>query len=464
MNITIQEVVTATRGELVKGDINHITQGVSTDSRKIHKNELFVPLIGEKFNGHEFIERVVNNGVKVILTSESISDDLLERKDLSIIQVEDTLKALQDIAKHYISKFHIPVIGVTGSTGKTTTKDMIYSVLSKKYNVLKNQGNFNNHIGLPLTVFRVNENHEIAIFEMGMSGFGEIDLLANLVRPNIGVITNIGLSHIEHLGSRENILKAKMEVTNYFGKEDTLIANGDDSLLRTIKNQEDDFKKCFVGFDENCEYRVVKVENLGENGICFDAVINDKVHSFELNVLGEHNVYNALCAIAVGLYFDIEIETIKEGLREFQGSNMRLNVILTDEKIKIINDAYNASSPDSMKSSIDVLSKMMNHRKVAVLGDMLELGEYAEAGHYDVGCEIASKNIDRLVVVGENAENIAKGAMENGFIQKNIFLCKKNKEVIDILKNLLCKDDAVLVKGSRGMHMEEIVNYIQERS
>lgn len=460
MNLTIQEVIEATKGELIRGDHKDIISGVSTDSRSINKNELFIPLIGEKFNGHDFIQNAIKLGASTILTSQDIKESKLDDANISIIKVKDTLKALQSLAKYYISKFKIPVIGVTGSTGKTSTKDMIYFVLAQKYKVLKNQGNFNNHIGVPLTVFKLEEDHEIAILEMGMSGFGEIDLLANIVRPNIGVITNIGLSHIEHLGSQENILKAKMEITNYFDEMSTLIINGDDQLLKMV---EGNFHKYLIGLGNNCDYQAINIKDLGEEGISFDVIINGQEHPFRLNVPGIHNVYNALCAIAIGRILNVDIKSIQDGIKDFQGSKMRLNIFTTNEEIKIINDAYNAS-PDSMRAAISVLSKMRKNRRIAVLGDMLEMGEYSIKGHYDVGSEVAKQSIEVLITIGEQAKNIAKGAIENGLAGKNVFLCKNNQEAIDILKNLLQKKDAVLIKGSRGMRMEEIVEYIQERS
>ncbi|QZY57186.1 UDP-N-acetylmuramoyl-tripeptide--D-alanyl-D-alanine ligase [Crassaminicella profunda] len=462
MKLAIKEIIEATKGKLIKGDSQDMVYGISTDSRRIKSNELFIPLIGENFNGHNFIEMAVKSGANTVLISQDCEGELLGYKGLCIIKVKDTLKALQDLAKYYISKFHIPIIGVTGSTGKTSTKEVIYSVLSKQYNVLKNKGNLNNHIGLPLTVFELEKNHEIAILEMGMSGFGEINLLADIVNPDVAVITNIGLSHIEHLGSQENILKAKMEITNYFNEKNTLIVNGDDKLLKTLQSTPMDYEQCFVGLEKNCHYQAIHIKDLGEEGIHFDVEINDQIYPFTLKVPGEHNIYNALCAIAIGLKFNMDVASIQEGIKDFEGSKMRLHIFTTNEKIKVINDAYNAS-PDSMRAAINVLSKMQN-RKIAVLGDMLEMGEYAKVGHNDVGCEVAKNSIDMLIVVGTDAEHIAKGAIENHFDEEKVYICKNNEEAIGILKNILQKEDIVLIKGSRGMRMEEIVRYIQERS
>ncbi|WP_053956889.1 UDP-N-acetylmuramoyl-tripeptide--D-alanyl-D-alanine ligase [Inediibacterium massiliense] len=459
MKLTIKEIVEATKGDLLEGDIQKEIKGICIDSRKVVKDELFIPLVGENFNGHDFIKDAIEKGACAVLTSEGNFEEI---DNISIIKVKNTLQALQDLARYYASKFSIPIIGVTGSTGKTSTKDMIYSVLSKKYKVLRNKGNFNNHIGLPLTIFELTKEHEMAILEMGMSALGEIDLLASLVKPHVGVITNVGLSHIEHLKTQENIMKAKMEITNYFQDDHILIVNGDDDLLKTLKGKKTHYKKYFVG-RERCDYRVSNIKDLGEKGISFDLILDNEEYSFFLKVPGIHNVYNALCAIAVGILFKVDMNLIQKGIREFEGSNMRLHIFTTKEEIKVINDAYNAS-PDSMRAALCVLDKMKCKRKIAVLGTMLEMGEYAQIGHYHVGSDVAKANIDYLIAVGNQGEHMVMGATENGFKKEKTYVCKNNQEAIEVLKKLLQKEDAILIKGSRGIHMEEIVDYIQERS
>lgn len=463
MKLTIKEIIEATKGKLIKGSEEATVQGIATDSRKLKPGELFIPFIGEKLNGHVFIEDVFKLGAAGVFTSEKNKDYSIFYAGQSVIQVADTLKAFQDLARYYMKKFSIPVVGVTGSTGKTSTKDMIYAVLSQKYKVLKNEGNFNNHIGLPLTVFQLEPKHEVAIFEMGMRGLGEIDLLAELVRPDIAVITNIGLSHIEHLGSQENILKAKMEITNYFTKENRLVINGDDAYLSTLKDKNLGFHIIYIGIHGSYHYIADNVEDLGEDGSRFYLVAEGVKYPFELKVPGKHNIYNALCAIAVGLELGVPMELIQKALKAFEGSKMRLNILHTKENIKIINDAYNAS-PDSMISALRVLDKTVSDRKIACLGDMLEMGEFAEQGHYLVGREVAKGHIDMLIAVGFHAGHMARGAMEKGFPSEKIFICGNNHEAISILKEVLKERDAVLVKGSRGMKMEEIVEYILERS
>ncbi|MFT9493494.1 UDP-N-acetylmuramoyl-tripeptide--D-alanyl-D-alanine ligase [Anaerosolibacter sp.] len=462
--LAVREIVLATNGELIFGDPETFIQGIAIDSRKVKKGELFIPLIGEHFDGHSFIGDVLRHGAGGVLCARSKYESVEMDENQCVVLVDDTLKAMQSLAKYYLSKFEIPVIGVTGSTGKTSTKDMIYAVLSQRYKVLRNQGNFNNHIGLPLTIFDLENHHELAVLEMGMSGLGEISLLAELVRPTIAAITNIGLSHIEHLGSQENIMKAKMEITNYFHKGSRLIVNGDDEHLGTLQHKEFHFDIIYIGVHGRYNYIAENIQDLGEYGSQFDLSIGSHKYTFKLKVPGKHNIYNALIAIVIGIEMNVDIRLIQGALEEFGGSKMRLNIFSTSEGIKIINDAYNAS-PDSMMSAISVLDKMIANRKIACLGDMLEMGEYTERGHYQVGAEIMNGHkLDMLIAVGNSARYIAAGAKEHGFDQKYIFICKDNHGAIEILKEILKCGDAVLVKGSRGMKMEEIVEYIQERS
>ncbi len=457
--LTVREIIIATGGVLLNGDEDTLINGITIDSRKIDGNDLFIPLIGENFDGHKFIADSVKKGIKAILISKS---EYAKKHNVLTIQVNDTLKALQNIAKYYISKFNIPIIAVTGSTGKTSTKDLITSVLKQKYKTLSNIGNFNNHIGVPLTVFSLESDHEVAVIEMGMSNLGEIDLLADIVRPDIGVITNIGLSHIEHLKTQQNIMNAKMEIANYFNESSMIIVNGDDKYLKKINDTDLNYKKCLVGLDKHNSIQGVNIKDMGIEGTSFDIVYEGNTYPFIVKAPGIHNVYNALCAFVVAITLGVSIQLIQKGISQYKSSHMRLNVFTTDKDIVIINDAYNAS-PDSMKAALSVLAKFNEKRKIAILGDMLEMGKYTEQGHYDIGC-FAAENTDILITVGKSSKFIAKGAEDRGFEKSNIFVCTDNEQAKSKLNDLLKKGDTVLVKGSRGMKMEEIVEYIQERS
>ncbi len=411
-------------------------------------------------DGHSFIKDSLNSGAIATLTDRSISFDGYSKK--TIIKVRDTTKALHDISRFLLNKLDIPVIAITGSTGKTSTKELIYSVLSQKYEVLKNQGNYNNHIGLPLTLLNLNRKHQIVVLEMGMSGRGEIDTLVKITKPKIGVITNIGLSHIEKLGSQKEIYNAKMEITNHMGNKSLLIVNGDDKYLKELNKISTDYAKFFVGFNKYNDIHVVSI-NDKKNALEFQISYKNQLYDFRLKVHGEHNVSNALLAISVGIHLGVSIEKIKKGIEEYSGSKMRLNLISGVNNTMILNDCYNAS-PDSMEAALKVLKKTKSKRKIAVLGDMFEMGQYSEKAHKDVGRILKDNNVDILITIGKDSVFIGEGAVESGFTMKNVFSCEKNGDVISLLNTIIKDMDVILIKGSRGMKMEEIVQSLQERS
>ncbi|KXZ39546.1 UDP-N-acetylmuramoyl-tripeptide--D-alanyl-D-alanine ligase [Alkalithermobacter thermoalcaliphilus JW-YL-7 = DSM 7308] len=450
--ISIEEIVIATNGELIKGNGKDLVNNISIDSRKTKKKDMYIALIGEKFDGHDFIKDAYEKGANTFVIDKNHHIDLIS-EDINIIKVEDTTKAIGDIAKFYRDKFKIHYVGVTGSTGKTTTKDMIYAVLSSKYKTLKTEGNFNNHIGLPLTIFNLESYHEAAILEMGMSSFGEIEYLAEIARPHIAVISNIGFSHIENLGSREGILKAKLEITSQFSKDNILIINGDDEYLKTVKNKKVDYKIKSFGFNFDNDLKCIKYET-NEDGTQFTVELYNKEYDFFTPARGKHNIYNAMAAILVGMELNLSIEEIKKGLLDYKATNMRLDIIKKGNII-IINDAYNAS-PDSMKAALDVLNEYKNNRKIAVLGDMLEMGEYSKQVHEIVG-SFAKDKSDIIITVGNNSRYIGYKAIEEGFEKSNVYHFSTNEEVVELLEKIISDDDVVLVKGSRGMRMEKIV-------
>ncbi len=445
------EIVKATGGVLLYGEKNTEIMGISTDSRKIEQGVLFIPLVGERFDGHNFVLSSLEAGASASLTQH----DMKPPAGKVIIKVDDTSKALRDIASYYRSKFDIPVVGITGSVGKTSTKDMIASVLKQKFNVLKTEGNFNNEIGLPLTVFNLNSSHEAAVLEMGMSGFGEISRLTAIARPSIAVITNVGVSHIEKLGSRKNILKAKMEILEGLDDKGLLILNGDDNLLSGARGLTG-HRTVFYGIEEDADYQAYNITSMGEQGSFFQITINNLEYKVVVPVPGLHNVYNALAAIAAGIELGIDVEKIIQGISEYTPGKMRQN-ILTANGVKIINDTYNAS-PQSMEAAIDVLKDVAGgNRTIAILGDMLEMGDWALEAHKDVGKYAALKEVDYIFAVGENGRNIALGAIEAGASQERVNMFDCNEDVNHFLGNFLCKNDVILVKGSRGMRMEQIV-------
>lgn len=447
------EIARAVGGHIIYGSSDTLVEAVSTDTRRIGSGDLFVPIIGERFDGHSYIGEAFGKGASASLTAKDGDWSPVG----TVIRVDDTLSALGALAAHYREKFRIPFVGITGSVGKTSTKDMVAGVLGQQLNVLKTEGNFNNEIGLPLTMFRLDSFHQAGVIEMGMSGFGEISRLTAIVKPSIAMITNIGMSHIEKLGSRQNILKAKLEILDGLDKNGLMVLNGDDHLLLGIKDLTG-FRTVYYGMEEGSEYYASNVMSAGENGVHFDITISGTEYNVHIPVPGRHNVYNALAAIAAGIELNIPVKKIIDGISQFKPGEMRLNIINAGG-IRIINDAYNAS-PKSMEAALDVLKDISGSggRKIAVLGDMLEMGEWASKAHEDVGRYAASRGITRLITVGEYGRKIADGAFKEGMSSASISSFKSNSETITYLREFLENGDVVLVKGSRGMEMEQIAD------
>ncbi len=464
--IKTEEILKATKGILINGKQDSLINNISTDTRKIVKGALFIPLKGEIYDGHSYIKEAFKAGAGGCLTENEINFNYDDYKYVSIIKVKNTLKALQDIAYYYREKFKIPYIAITGSVGKTTTKDMIAHLLSQKYTILKTPGNYNNEIGLPLTLLGLNQKHQMAVMELGMSGFNEIKKLVKIVKPDIAVITNIGMSHIEKLGSKQNILKAKMEIFEGLNKTGLAILNGDDDLLFTLKDDLP-FKTIFFGIhNEDVQFRARNILNKGDKGVEFKINIGNKENIIKIPVMGEHNIYNTLAAIIIGLEYGLEMDIITKALSSFQPSEMRLNIIEYNG-IRVINDCYNAS-PSSMEAALKVLSSIKGDklRKIAILGDMLEIGQWSLESHKKVGKIVMEENIDNLITVGNYAKYIALGAIENGMDKNKVCSFKDTEEVIKFLKHFLKYEkgvnDLILIKASRGMKLEKITDYLLE--
>lgn len=450
------EILRAVGGAICAGSASAVVTGVSTDSRRIRKGELFIPLVGERFDGHDFIADAVSAGAAAFLTHKDIHvpDGALA------IRVPDTLKALQDLASFYRGKFGLKVVAVTGSVGKTSTKDIIASVLGQKYRILKSPGNYNNQIGLPLTVLSFDSTYDIAVVEMGMSGFGEIRRLSQIIRPDIAVITNIGISHIEKLGSRQNILKAKLEITDGMPEDGILVLNGDDMMLSGVREN----TRCrlkFFGMEDNLDVRAYDITSEGEEGVRFRVKLEDDTYEMRLPVPGVHNVYNALAAVTVGLELGVSPEAIRKGLQLFRPEKMRMNILHLDSGIRLIDDTYNAS-PQSVEAAVGVLKDLgCGARKIAVLGDMLELGDWSREAHRNVGSAIYDNGIDYLATLGEQARHIADGAVEAGMKPGNICSFHDIDRLNEFLGTFVQKGDVILIKGSRGMKMEQIVQFLK---
>lgn len=461
MLLTVEQIIQATGGRLLQAGKNPSSLGISTDTRTLKVGQLFIPLDGANYRGHDFIPKAKTKGAWGSLCCKGQPINLKELEGIFVIEVEDILVALRKISTYYRNQFHIPFVAVTGSTGKTSTKDLISSILSEKYQVLKNMGNLNNQIGLPMTLFNLSKSHEVGVLEMGMSSFGEIHNLVEIVRPHVAVITNIGMSHIEHLGSRENILKAKLEIAGFLQGTDYLLINGDDPYLQKVKEQQRSYQCISYGLSKENDFYPQRVIDHGEAGFTISIKIMEEVHDFQFKYPGIHNVYNALVALWIGLNFEMTPEELQKGLNHYIPSKMRFE-IHEKHNLKIINDAYNAS-PDSMKASLKVLDDMKGKRKIALLGDMFEMGSFSEEGHRMVGRDFANTNVNILISVGNMARWIAEEA-ETLANEKLIISVSNNQQAIEKLEELIQPEDIILIKGSRGMKMEEIVNYLLERS
>jgi len=449
--LDIKEVIFAVEGHTEK-EISGSILGVSTDSRTIEPGRLFIPLVGENFDGHDFIKQALDKGATFALCEINKKNKLLffDR----VIFVKNTHQALMNLASYYRSLFDIPFVAVTGSVGKTTTKNMIAEVLKTKYRVLKTEGNYNNEIGLPLTLFNLDKSHQIGVVEMGMSGFGEISRMVNIVKPHVAVITNIGISHIEKLGSKENIAKAKMEILEPLKPDDLAVLNADSEELWEKKNDLPT-RSIYFGIKRG-HIRAENISSLGERGIAFDLISETGKFSLRLSLPGTHNVYNALAAIAVGMEYGVSLQNIAHTLAQIKPAHMRSELKISFFGAVIIDDCYNAS-PDSMKSALNLLYDMgKGKKKAAILGDMLELGEYSPAAHYNVGKYAAGKT-DMLVAVGSYAQDMARG-FEEGKSDGIIYIYENTAKAADSILTLVQDYDIILVKASRGMKMEQIVS------
>ena len=444
MELSIREVVKACRGRLICGDDELIISGVSTDTRTIEPGVLFIPVRGEKFDGHKFIDKAIENGAAAILT------ELGGEYPVPAVRVEDTRRAMGRLASYYLDKLNIPTVGITGSVGKTTTKDMVASVLAKRYNVYKTQGNLNNDIGVPLTVFALEPYHTAAVIEMGMNHFGEISYLTSIVKPDVALITNVGVSHIENLGSREEILKAKCEIFEGLKPEGTAIVNGDDDMLSTLRGK----LKGLVMFGTNAslDWYADNIRERGLDGI--DCTIHGNGSSVcfdvSIGVPGRHMVLNALAAAAAANALGMDALEIKAGIEDFKPTKMRMDIIHSSD-LTIINDAYN-SNPVSAMAAVDVLAAEEGVR-CAVLGDMYELGSFAPKLHYELGEYTAKKGIDIIVAVGELSRQLYEGAKL--VRDSGVYYFETQEDFLRNVDKIITGKMTVLVKASRGMKLEK---------
>lgn len=500
----VQDFLKLINGKIITGSGKTVVNDFYKDSRLVRKNGAYIAIIGEKFDGNDFVEKAIDAGASVCIISKENANvvEKAKKNNTTLILVADTLKALQEIAKYKRSLFNIPVMAVTGSVGKTSTKDMIASVLSSKYNTLKTKGNMNNNIGMPMTILELNDENAMVV-EMGMNHFGEIELLTDIAKPTIAVITNIGTAHIGNLGSRENILKAKLEILDGMKKK-VIVINNDNDLLHKFYLENKDNPEIEIhtyGIENKSEVMGYNIR-LGEDSSWFDcnidndlenkssvnnisirrnhtiendlenrfSVNNDSIReqntidndlknefSVEVPVGGLHFIYNSLCAITVANLLNLNQSEIKCGIKKFVPTKNRMDITKLKNGVTIINDSYNASF-DSMQMLLNYLSNFTAKRRIAVLGDMLELGEFSKELHEKVGKEVAKNNVDILIVSGENSKYIAEKAIKDGMNKENVYYFENGDKIYNFIKKIWRDGDCILFKASNGMRFFEIAD------
>ena len=455
-DLTVKDILNVTNGELIIGDENLVCEKFSKDSRKIEKGDIYIGIKGENFNGSVFAKQALRDGAScAIIQDEEFSDEeLQEFKEKTIIKVNDTLQALYEIAKLKRSFYNIPVIAITGSVGKTSTKDIVASVVSQKYKTLKTIGNNNNTIGLPFTILRM-KDEEAMVLEMGMNHLGEISLLSNIAKPTLCIITNVGTSHIGNLGSRENILKAKLEILDGAENQNIIINSDNDLLNDWYEKNANNFSIKTYGIENKSDFNAEKITLNKENSE-FICKFDENDIKVRVPVGGEHFILNSLCAIAVGKVLNIDNEKIVRGIETFELTKKRMDIRELENGVKIINDAYNASF-ESMQATLKNISEFKENRKIAVLGDMLELGDFSKELHEKVGSEVCKNNIDILICSGDYAKYIAKKAEEEGMCKENIYFEEK-ENILGLLKNIVKPGDVILFKASNGMKFFELAD------
>ena len=464
MTITIEEILRATGGKLLQGDEKSLFQRISTDSRTIGEGELFIALKGRNFDGHRFALEVLAKQAGGVVIEEGQARGFRWNgyRPKAVIAVKDTLKALGDLARDRRRKYRTPVVALTGSNGKTTTKEMISACLETTFPILKTKGNLNNLIGLPLTLLNLTEKERVVILEMGMSVPGEIRELTEIAEPDVGLITNIQKVHLEGMGSLERVKEEKGELFRRMRRDGTILVNQNDPHVIDLAHEFPGQKITF-GVEKSADVMAKEIRLRGQEGTAFKLILEGEEIDMVLPLLGRHFVSDALAAIAAASLFGIEVKKAKEVLEHFKPFPMRMEVIRLEGGKTLINDAYNAN-PRSMELALEALTEVKGEgRAIAVLGDMLELGDSAEEAHQELGEKVKEFSVDFLLTLGEKALLTAESAIRHGFDPKRTRVVKDHSEAISILTGMMREGDWILIKGSRGMTMEKIVEGLIKR-
>lgn len=464
LRASAESIAAITGGEILAGDVGVVGNDLFIDSRETAPGCIFVALPGERVDGHDFLEPALEAGARVLLVTRE-RDQLVgpiiaaHDKGAVVIKVPDAVEAVQELARHHRTRLQAAVVGITGSTGKTTTKDMVRAVLGTSMRVVSTEGNRNNELGVPLTVLRAGSDTDALVVEMGMRGTGQIARLAEIAQPNVGLVTNVGTSHIELLGTQARIAEAKGELARGVEPDGVVLLNGDDAYSDAIAASSS-APVVYYGLSEQCAVTATDIELDELSRATFTLVAPEGRVRVTLGVAGRHNVYNALAAAAVGLRLSVPMERIARGLSSAVMTAMRMETFTSASGITVVNDAYNAN-PTSMRAAIDTLSTMSAAgRRIAVLGDMAELGSLTELAHFEIGETVAGQTVDVLVAVGPRAKRFADGALAAGMESDRVFTCDDSACGAELLTDLAEPGDVVLVKASRVMGLEAVVERI----
>lgn len=461
--IQIKEILNVSKGKLMFGNPEAFVNGISTDSRTINKGDFFVPIRGENFDGNNFIQNAFERGAVGSFIEKGKSTNVSQKEKINLIEVENPKFSMGELAKSYRQRFSLPYIAITGSNGKTSTKEMTASILETRYKVLKSEGSFNNDIGLPLTLFKLTREHQVAVLEMGMNNYGEIRRMVSIVPPDIGVVTNVAEAHIEFFGDLDNIAKAKYELIESMTEQNTAVLNADDQRVSNFSNRTK-AKTIYFGLKSSkLNFSARDIRFVTEPyGLEFTLITPSGTSNAFLPTLGEHQVSNALAAVASTWQIHPDMEMVCAGLKNFKSEKMRMQIISIND-FTVINDAYNAN-PKSMNAALETLNKIpAKGKKIAVLADMLELGELQISAHQRIGRKAFNIGLDYLVTVGNIAKNIGDSAISEGLDKSKVSICESKEEAFVKIKDIIAPNDLILVKGSRKMKLEELIEMFKKK-
>jgi UDP-N-acetylmuramoyl-tripeptide--D-alanyl-D-alanine ligase len=461
--ITVEEIIAPVKGKLVSGSSRRIISGINTDSRDIKTGQLFIALKGENFDGHDFVNKAIEKGASAAIVERGIRIGEGKGRDAAVIEVPDSLNALGDLALWWKKQFNVTTVSITGSMGKTTTKEMASTILELEGDTLKSKGNFNNLIGLPLTLFQLNGKQRHAVLEMGMNRPGEIGRLTEISDPDIGLITNVGRVHLEGLGNVEGVARAKTEMLEVINSESTVILNGDDKILMGAAKRFN--RKTYTyGTCPDNDIRADKIDDLGQEGSLFEVTYEGGSFPIGIRVPGYHNILNAIAASAIAICMGISVNNITRGLNKYKGTKGRLIPVTLQDNVILLDDTYN-SNPSSLGSVLQTVKKMAgdSRRIIIGLGEMLELGEEAIPAHLEAGEMVAETGAGYFLAMGEHARYMLKGAIDKGFPSEMTVEVKSHQDMVNEIKNAMKKDDLILLKGSRRIGLDRVVQDLREK-